>query len=352
MSVLNLIRPDLVNMKPYTPIGEDLACRLHANELPWSPAKLANLSLNRYPNREEQEILEAQIASLFQVKSNELLLTRGSDEAIDFLMRFFLTARQDSFMQCPPTFPMYEFYSRLQQIEIINCPLDSDFNFSEEQLISLWQPSCKLIMLCSPNNPTGTLVELTTISRLCERFKDKAVIVVDEAYIEFAETPSASTLLSPFDNLIVLRTLSKARGLAGLRLGAILAQPQLIKAMQNAMPPYTLSSAVIHLAQQALRDKDWFSQKIKMILCERESLIVQLKQCRWIERVYPTHANFILVDSVHAQSLALWFAELGIAVRLLQNRLRITVGDKEQNERLLSVLASFKGESSAKNTIY
>ncbi|MBA3536385.1 MAG: histidinol-phosphate transaminase [Tatlockia sp.] len=349
MSVLDLIRPDLLTMKTYTPTGDDLNCRLHANELPWTPLSLYELPLNHYPDRQEQKKLETQIAERFQVRKEEMLLTRGSDDAIDFLMRFFLSARQDSFMQCPPTFPMYEFYSRLQQVETINCPLDfeNDFHLSSDKLISLWRPNCKLIMICSPNNPTGTLLKLTTIATFCEQFRDKAAIVVDEAYIDFAQTPSASTLLSSFDNLIVLRTLSKAHGLAGLRLGAIIAQPQLIKAMQNAIPPYTLPSAVINLAQLALADKEWFSPKIQLILKEREMLNAELKKSPWIETVYPTHANFILIASPHAQALVLWFKEFGIAVRYfaagpMQKMLRITVGDSSQNQRLLTALASFR----------
>ncbi|MBA2710424.1 MAG: histidinol-phosphate transaminase [Tatlockia sp.] len=349
MSVLDLIRPDLVEMKTYTPIGDDLDCRLHANELPWTPLSLNNLALNYYPDRAEQNKLQAQIADYYQVKMEELLITRGSDDAIDFLMRFFLSARQDSFLQCPPTFPMYEFYARLQQVEVINCPLEekNEFKISKEKLIALWRPNCKLIILCSPNNPTGTLIDLDTIARLCEQFKNKAALVIDEAYIDFSESPSASTLLSLFDNLIVLRTLSKAHGLAGLRLGAILAQPQLIKAMNNAIPPYTLPSAVINLAQLALKDKEWFSVKIKLILKERKLLIVELSKLSFIEKIYPSHGNFILIASVHAQNLAAWCREKGIAVRYfsvdpLQKMLRITVGNSDQSQRLLTAFTSFK----------
>lgn len=349
MSVLNLIRPDLLTMKTYIPIGDDLDCRLHANELPWAPIASDNLTLNHYPDIEEQNKLEAQIADYYEVKSEELLITRGSDDAIDFLMRFFLSAREDSFLQCPPTFPMYEFYARLQQVETINCPLDenNDFNFSAEKLISLWRPNCKLIMLCNPNNPTGTLIDLKIIASLCEQFKDKAVLVVDEAYIDFSESPSASTLLSSFDNLIILRTLSKAHGLAGLRLGAIIAQPQLIKAMRNAIPPYTLPSAVINLGQLALKDKAWFSEKINLILNERQRLSSELNQSPLIEKVYPAHGNFLLIATPHAQTLAKWLRESGIAVRYfsidsLKNKLRITVGDSQQNQLLLSALARFK----------
>lgn len=347
MSALNLLRSDLINMKGYTPSGDDLDCRLHANELPWAP--LSNeVALNHYPDPRLQQELQEQIAALYQISSEELIITRGSDDALDFLMRLFLIAGQDSFMQFPPTFPMYEFYAKLQQAGVINCPLEADdFSLSLENLYSLWQPKCKLIMLCSPNNPTASMINLETIKTICNQFKDKAIIVVDEAYIEFAKMPSAITLLPSFDNLIVLRTLSKGYGLANLRIGSIIAQPSLIKLMRKALPPYTLSGAVMNLALQALADKTWFSAKIDLILAERERLIAQLKKSPWINKIYPTTTNFILVDSAQAPALAAWFAELGIGVRhfpagSLKNKLRITVGKANQNQRLLAALANFQ----------
>lgn len=352
MSALELIRPDLKTLQGYVPGGDELSCRLHANELPWSPASLRQVPLNHYPDAREVQRLEEQIANYYQVSAEQLVLTRGSDDGIDLLMRLFLRAGQDSFMQCPPTFPMYAFYARLQQAEIINCPLDAsnDFSWSLEKLFSLWQPNCKLIMICRPNNPTANLLDLASIADLCVYFKSKAVVVVDEAYIEFAQMSSATTLLSSFDNLIILRTLSKAYGLAGLRLGSVIAQPQLIKAIRNVLPPYCLSSAVIELAQQALEDKVWFSHNISYILNEREKLVAQLQASTWIEKVYSSTTNFILVASPYAQQLNAWFAELGIAVRHfaadpLQNMLRITVGTQEQNQRLLTALNDFQPES-------
>ncbi|KTC93100.1 histidinol-phosphate transaminase [Legionella drozanskii] len=351
MSVLELIRPDLKSLQGYAPGGDELSCRLHANELPWSPASLRQVPLNHYPDAREVQRLQQQIATYYQVSDEELVLTRGSDDGIDLLMRLFLCAGRDSFMQCSPTFPMYAFYARLQQAEIINCPLEANnnFNWSIEKMFSLWQPNCKLIMICRPNNPTGNLLDLASIADLCLYFRSKAVVVVDEAYIEFAQTSSATTLLASFDNLIVLRTLSKAYGLAGLRLGAIIAQPQLIKAIQNVLPPYTLSSAVIELAQHALTDKTWFTHNITYILNEREKLASQLQESPWIEKIYSSTTNFILMISSYAQQLNAWFAELGIAVRHftadpLQNMLRITVGTQEQNQRLLTALNNFQPE--------
>jgi histidinol-phosphate aminotransferase len=350
MPALDLIRPDLLTFKGYIPWGDDLECRLHANELPWSPLSMANVSLNHYPDPRQQKRLQEQIADYYQVDNEQMALTRGSDEGLDLIMRLFLRPGLDSIMQCPPTFPMYAVYARLQQAQIINCPLDSetDFSLSEEKLISFWQPNCKLIILCRPNNPTGNLLDLTVIARLCKQFTDKAIIVVDEAYIDFAQTPSAISLLTAYDNLLILRTLSKAYGLAGLRLGSVIGQLPLIKALRNLIPPYALANVVIDLAQRALADKDWFTTKIQAILQERTKLIRQLQQSPWLEKVYPTSANFILVASSHAQALATWCAELGIAVRYfaatpIHNMLRITVGEAAQNQRLLAALASFKG---------
>lgn len=349
MTIANLIRPELLTIKNYTLSGEHCSNRLHANELPWSPVNLEPVALNRYPSLKQQEALHNQVAACFNIEPNQLILTRGCDDAIDLLMRLFLRAGQDSMLQCPPTFAMYAFYAHLQQGQVLNCPLssDNDFRLSLEQLISSWQANCKLIFLCQPNNPTGTLMELETIAKVCEYFKNKSVVVVDEAYIDFAEYNSATTLLSTFDNLIVLRTLSKAYGLAGLRLGALITGKDLSAIIRKTIPPYTLSSAVIELGLRALNNKTWFAEKVDCIIKERTSLIEQLTQSPWIEKIFPTRANFVLVASSYAEQLAAWFAEFDIAVRHfalnpLQHWLRITIGDAKQNQNLLSVLGYFK----------
>ncbi|MBA2656279.1 MAG: histidinol-phosphate transaminase [Tatlockia sp.] len=361
MSVLNLIRRDLIDIKKYSPKNAEFDCRLHANELPWSVLSTCKLALNRYPELEAQSQLQLQLAELYQISSEQILITRGSDDAIDFLMRFFLHAREDSFMQCSPTFPMYEFYARLQQIEMLDVPLSTEnsFKFTAQQLIERWRPNCKLIMLCNPNNPTASLVALETIADLCQEFKNRAIIVVDEAYIEFTQTVSATTLLDSFDNLIVLRTLSKAYGLAGLRLGAMIAQPQLIEALQQLIPPYILASPVIQLARKALSDKNWFQEKIKLILAERDLLTTAFKRSPWIDIVFPSQANFIFLASSYAQQLVSWFAESKIAIRYfekesMQHLLRISIGNPQQNQNLLTALSSFNplGARCAKNIIY
>ncbi|KTD06891.1 histidinol-phosphate transaminase [Legionella jamestowniensis] len=348
MSVLDLIRPDLLDIKPYVPTGDELTIRLHANELPWSPINFSHVPLNHYPKALEQQEVQQLMANYFEVKPEQLVLTRGSDDGIDLIMRLFLRTGLDSILQCPPTFPMYAFYARLQQAQVINCPLDIDnsFELSTEKLMAAWRTNCKLIFLCQPNNPTGTILSLRSIAQLCDYFTDKAVIVVDEAYIDFSETKTAASLLDSFDNLIILRTLSKACGLAGLRLGGVIAQPQVIQALRNAMPPYTLSSAVIALAKEALANQEWFHGNIKRIVTMRKNLVAQLKESPWIETIYPSHTNFILVASPHAPALSAWFSQHEIAVRHfanspLEHMMRITVGDERQNMQLIHVLENF-----------
>jgi len=300
MSAINLIRPDLKSIQTYTPRNDKPDCRLHMNELPWSPIESSDIALNHYPAMDAQSQLHEQLSNRYQVSTSALLLTRGSDEGIDLLMRLFLRPGIDSILQCTPTFSMYAFYARLQQATVIDCPLsDSDqFCLNLESMQEQWQPNCKLIMLCRPNNPTANLIELETVAQLCQQYQNRSMIVVDEAYIEFSDAPSATQLIEQFDNLIILRTLSKAYGLAGLRLGAIIAQPAIISALKTIVAPFTLSSAVIDLGIRALQNDTWFEDAIQQIKTSRNQLMIGLERSNWIENVYLSDANFILIKHV------------------------------------------------------
>ena len=355
MTALNLIRPDLAAIQTYSIGNDELDCPLHANELPWSPITAGHTRLNRYPTLGPKNQLQNQLASIYQIKHDELMLTRGSDEGIDLLMRLFLRSGIDNIMQCPPTFSMYTFYARLQQASIISCPLqenDEGFSLNLKKINTLWKPNCKLIILCRPNNPTGELIDLATISTLCEQYTNQSIIIVDEAYIEFSDTPSATTLINQFDNLIVLRTLSKAYGLAGLRLGAVIAKASMIEALRKVTAPFTLSNTVIELGITALQNKTWFLNALHCITQLRESLATQLQLSPWVDKVYPSTANFILIKTPYALALSDWFNQNNIAIRSfadnpqLQSHLRITVGHEAQNKQLLATLASFAGDKS------
>lgn len=276
MSAINLIRPDLMSMPVYNARHDQPDCRLHMNELPWSPIESPNMALNHYPTMDAQNQLQKQLANRYQVPTSALLLTRGSDEGIDLLMRLFLQPSIDSILQCPPTFSLYAFYARLQQATVIDSPLNEidGFRLNLESIHEQWRPDCKLIMLCRPNNPTANLIELETVAELCRHYQNRSMIIVDEAYIEFSDAISATHLIAEFDNLIVLRTLSKAYGLAGLRLGAVIAQPSVISALKTIIAPYALSSAVVDLGIRALQNSTWFEDAIQQIKTSRSQLII------------------------------------------------------------------------------
>jgi len=364
MSILNLIRPELLNTPNYIPGGEDAAHRLHANELPWSPIELLDIDLNFYPKFALQKQLQENLASRFGVATDQLVLTRGSDDGIDLITRLFLTAGQDALMQFSPTFPMYAFYVRLQQAELIQCNLEQADNFdvSLEKITQSWQPNCKVIMFCSPNNPTANLVDLDLIAKVCQLYDGRSLIVVDEAYIEFAQTQSVTTLIPQYENLVVLRTLSKASGLAGLRLGCILAQAHIIQAFSKIIAPYSISSVAIDLASKALDRDEWFSSAIKSIQTYRDNLINELQTYSIFEKIYPSETNFILAKTAFAKELTARCRKESIEIRdfpphsLLHDHLRITVGTEQQNQLLLSTLSSFinneSGFKNAENLIY
>ncbi|MFA6302641.1 MAG: histidinol-phosphate transaminase, partial [Legionella sp.] len=325
--------------------------RLHANELPWCPVDFNSLDLNCYPDYETQNQLQKSLAEIYQVTPDQIVLTRGSDDGIDLLCRLFLNSKHDALMQFAPTFPMYAFYTRMQQAQLIQCPLDAENNFclNQDTLNNYWSPQCKIIMFCNPNNPTGTSIDLDLIAATCERYAGQSLIVVDEAYIEFSTQKSASSLIGRYDNLVVLRTLSKAYGLAGLRLGSIIAPAKLIEACKKIIPPYSISSAVLALANNALARKDWFATTLNSIKEERKLLASTLKQFSFIKKIVPSEGNFLLlqIDKELTQELAHYLAYRNIIVRdfledtTLCNYLRITVGDSQQNTHLIEALTQF-----------
>ncbi|MBN9227932.1 MULTISPECIES: histidinol-phosphate transaminase [Legionella] len=349
MSALNLIRSELLKNESYVLGSSSIKHRLHANELPWS-ALCTDIDLNFYPEKSLTDQLQEQLANRYQVEANQMVLTRGSDDGIDLITRLFLSAGQDACMQFPPTFSMYSFYASLQDAQLIECPLDPNrqFQISVEDIRSKWQKNCKLIFLCNPNNPTANLIDLNFIAQLCHEYKNRSIIVVDEAYIEFTQAQSTSRFISEFDNLIVLRTLSKAYGLANLRLGIILAQKQIIQAFNKIMPPFPLSSVVIDLALRALKQSEWFLHAMKRIKESREKLMVELQLSSVIEKVYPTETNFILVKTKYATRLLSLLTKQGMLLKsfppnsLLHDHIRITVGDDSQNQLLLDALSSFQ----------
>jgi histidinol-phosphate aminotransferase len=347
---IKLIRPELKNFKGYqSDRKEDGVIWLDANESPWDKTlAVTSEKVNRYPKMNDTDLVN-QLANYYQVTPSNLLLTRGSDEGIDLLVRLFCQAYCDSVLICPPTFPMYGVSATVQGAKIIQVPLLSDtFSVDFEKVKVQITPQTKIVFLCTPNNPTGSLIPIKEIINFCKEYQERTIIVVDEAYIEFANTQSIVSYVQDFNNLVVLRTLSKAFGLAGLRCGVLLAQADLINHLRAIMPPFAFSTLIFKAIFDATKAAGILTmqQQVSYIQAQRARMREALQALSLIENVWESQANFLLVRSQEVQKIYETAQAKGIALRafpadpILSNCLRITIGLKNQNERLLAVLQS------------
>jgi histidinol-phosphate aminotransferase len=346
---LSLARPEILALQAYEHASwEPSLERLHANELPWRAVGDNTLAgLNRYPEPQPRELVE-RLAALYDVDPSMVLVGRGSDEAIDLLTRSFCRAGQDSIVICPPTFGMYSVAARIQGAEVIRVLLrpDRDFALNEREVLEACTKSVKLVFLCSPNNPTGNLLDEAAMLRLVEALANRALVVVDEAYLEFAGIPSLARRIQQFPHLAILRTMSKAYAMAGARCGALLAAPEVVSLLRKVIPPYALTQMTIETALKQLEPPQLaISQaRIQWIRGERERLARAFKESRAIARVWPSAANFLLVE-FHAPDEALAHARAaGLLIRDVRSQpglnraLRLSVGTPEQNNRLIEAL--------------
>ena len=347
--VLRLARPEIVALAPYSPARWDPSLvRLHANENPWrGPSDRTRAGLNRYPEPQSSELAE-RLATLYGVSPGQVLVGRGSDEAIDLLVRAFCRAGMDQVLVCPPTFGMYRFAADVQGAGVIEVPLrrQDGFALDAPAILDACSPETRLVFLCSPNNPTGNLLDRRAIQTVLEGLDGRAVVVVDEAYIEFSGADSLVPWLERFPHLAVLRTLSKAYGLAGARCGAALGSPELIGLLRRMIPPYAVSTQTIEAVIDALDPAciETCRGQARKLVAERERVACRLASSPGIGKVWPSDANFLLVESPHAGRLLEAGIGAGLLVRDvrgypgLSNCLRITVGSPDQNDRLLAAL--------------
>jgi histidinol-phosphate aminotransferase len=351
---LELARPDIRSLQPYQHAAwEPSLERMHANEMPWRAAgDESHAGLNRYPEPQPAELI-THLAALYGVSPENVLAGRGSDEGIDLIVRAFCRAGQDSVLICPPTFGMYKVSARIQGAGVVEVPLVKERGFSLDvaAVLSAWHSDVKLVFACTPNNPTGNLLEGDALESLCTELNGRAVVVVDEAYIEFARAESLARKLDRFENLVVLRTLSKAFALAGSRCGALLAHPEIVRLLARVITPYALPT---HTIESVLRLTDREHQtesqrRLDLVRAERERLSDQLARLPMIRRVWPSDANFVLVDCVDAERVLRAAASVGLIIRDprsqpgLASSVRISVGTPEQNERLLRGIAQSAG---------
>lgn len=350
-SVLDLARPELLELAAYRHAAWEPALeRLHANELPWRVfGDNTRSGLNRYPEPQPRALVE-RLARLYDVAPENLLIGRGSDEAIDLLVRGFCRAEHDSVMVFPPTFGMYEVAARIQGAGVVPVPLDPARGFALDAAHALdaWRAGTKILFVCSPNNPTGNLVEHATIERLCVSLAGRSLVVVDEAYVEFAQTASLATWRERFPHLVVLRTLSKAHGLAGARCGTLIGDPALVDLLRRMIPPFALAASSVEAALHALDEpqRAAATARIEVILRERERLARSLAQAPQVLKVWPSAANFLLLECHDATRVLQAGIAAGLLVRDVRSQpalgraLRVTIGSPEQNDRLIGAVTS------------
>ena len=348
-SVAQLFRPEIRQLRPYQPAGYADGClRLNANETPWRPAgDNTARGLNRYPEA-QPEVLRARLAAHYGVDPEQLLVTRGSTEGIDLLVRALCRPGLDDVMLCPPTFGMYAHYADIQGAGVVSVPLrrEAGFTVDTQAIGAAWTERCKLLFICSPNNPTGNLVAEEVLGKLADQLGDRGLLVVDAAYLEFADEDPTARLLERFPNVVVLRTLSKALGLAGTRCGSLLAAPGIVELLMRMMPPYAYATpcqeAVLAALEPAALDAS--QARLDLLKSERETLAVALAQHPDVSRVWPSTANFLLIESPDPAALTAAAQAGGVLIRdfsgstWLDGGIRITVGTAEQNQQLLEAI--------------
>ena len=348
MDVRQLARPEIRALSRYE-TAEQVAetIRLNANEAPWrGSGDNFRRPLNRYPQVRPAR-LQRLLAEHFGCEARELLVTRGSSEAIDLVFRVFCRAGVDGVITTAPTFSMYEHYAVVQGAQlrqVAGSPTD-DFAIRPADVLAACDDRTRLVFLCSPNNPTGALLERDSLVKIIEARRGASVVVVDEAYIEFADQASVSDLVRQYDNLIVLRTLSKALACAGARCGAAIAAPVIIDMLDAVQAPYALATPVIECVEDALDATrlDEARQQVATTVTERERLRAALMQLPWVRRVFPSAANFLLVQVADAKGLMEYTTAQKVLLRYFGGELadcvRISVGSEAENGYLLETLA-------------
>jgi histidinol-phosphate aminotransferase len=348
MSVLALARAEIRALQPYSSARMEASggqIWLNANESAWSPTGASGAGCNRYPEPQPPALIEA-LATLYGVRREQLLVGRGSDEAIDLLLRAFCRAGQDAIVINPPTFGMYAVSARIQGAAVIEAPLAADFTLDVNALLAALTPAVKLVFVCTPNNPTGQSVPRAAIERLAQALAGRALLVVDEAYIEFSDLTSTSDLLDRYEHLAVLRTLSKAWALAGARIGSLLAAPDVIALLRRIMAPYPLPQPCVQVALDALTAEGQRSARehLHSVRSERARMTQALAVLPGVRQVLPSQANFLAVRFDDASKVYRRLLAAGVVVRDvrkypdLADALRITIGTTEENTRVLDLL--------------
>jgi len=341
MEIKDLIRENIKSLEAYSSARDEFKAMssefvfIDANENPF------DTGLNRYPDPQQNLVKEA-LSKMKGISKEQILLGNGSDEVLDLIFRVFCEPREDNVIVLPPTYGMYEVLANTNAIELVKIPLVENFQPNVKEIVKVQDAKTKVLFLCSPNNPTANSFDASSIETLIKEFN--GIVVIDEAYIDFSIEDSWLGRLDEFPNLIVTQTLSKAYGLAAIRLGICYASKEIISILNKIKPPYNVNQLTQDVALQSLLNQEKVKNEIAAIISERNQLIRDLENVEIVEKVYSSDANFLLVQVDDANLRYKQLVKLGIIARnrttqiLCDNCLRFTVGTADENKKLINTL--------------
>ena len=341
MEIKDLIRENIKSLEAYSSARDEFKAMsselvfIDANENPF------DTGLNRYPDPQQNLVKEA-LSKMKGISKEQILLGNGSDEVLDLIFRVFCEPREDNVIVLPPTYGMYEVLANTNAIELVKIPLVENFQPNVKEIVKVQDAKTKVLFLCSPNNPTANSFDASSIETLIKEFN--GIVVIDEAYIDFSIEDSWLGRLDEFPNLIVTQTLSKAYGLAAIRLGICYASKEIISILNKIKPPYNVNQLTQDVALQSLLNHEKVKNNITAIISERNQLIRDLENVEIVEKVYSSDANFLLVQVDDANLRYKQLVKLGIIARnrttqiLCDNCLRFTVGTADENKKLINTL--------------
>ncbi len=341
MEIKDLIRENIKSLEAYSSARDEFKAMssefvfIDANENPF------DTGLNRYPDPQQNLVKEA-LSKMKGISKEQILLGNGSDEVLDLIFRVFCEPREDNVIVLPPTYGMYEVLANTNDVKLVKIPLVENFQPNVKEIVKVQDAKTKVLFLCSPNNPTANSFDASSIETLIKEFN--GIVVIDEAYIDFSIEDSWLGRLDEFPNLIVTQTLSKAYGLAAIRLGICYASKEIISILNKIKPPYNVNQLTQDVALQSLLNQEKVKNEIAAIISERNQLIRDLENVEIVEKVYSSDANFLLVQVDDANLRYKQLVKLGIIARnrttqiLCDNCLRFTVGTADENKKLINTL--------------
>ena len=336
-SLKNIVRKNILNLKGYSSARDEYSgvasVFLDANENPFG-------ELNRYPDPQQKDLKES-LSSLKNISTENIFIGNGSDEVIDLAFRIFCNPGEDKALTFSPTYGMYDVSADINNIELVKIPLTKDFQINlKEATPYLTDKNLKIIFICSPNNPTGNTIKTSDIENILNNFN--GIVIIDEAYIDFSSAESWNTKIEQYPNLVVSQTFSKAWGLAAARVGVAYTNKNIISLFNKIKPPYNVSSLNQKAAINSLNNFELFEKNKKLILQEKKLLSETLKKLEIVKKVYPSNANFILIEVSNADNIYNKLVSKKIIIRnrnkVIDNCLRITIGSPEENKKLINEL--------------